>query len=200
MHRHVFVSSLYLKDEGLEGRHTKKGVRLQRVQTTHTLISPLLSTTERKMMTKPIIRTITAFVNFHPNDFESTCPGKIENVKRILQGMESSLQNEGYTVQTVRVATNPFGEWVFDEEDVTEEGGDKSKRIKREKMERLTQLDNLLSQSNIEFCSLGPAKSFYDASLCSDIISKSHRFSCSIDVPPGSVVNADLVADTIIAI
>jgi uncharacterized protein (UPF0210 family) len=158
------------------------------------------------MMTKPIIRTITAFINFQPTDFGSTVSWdnlftndvstKVDSVSKVLQAMEFELKEEGYTVQTVRLATNPFGQWLV-EDDINK---DRSKKTKKEKLQRLTRLDNLLSQNKIEFCSVGPAMNRQEATLCLDIVSKSHRFSCSVDVPPGNVSQADVAAETIVAI
>ena len=152
----------------------------------------------------PTIRTVTAFLNLCPNDFDvtwgslfqSNVDTKITNCVTLLRAMEEVLVAAGYTVQTVRIATNPFGEWLLDESPNT----DRTKKAKEEKLSRLDRLDKLLSQHQVGFCSVGPAKNSHEAKICPDIVSKSGRFSCSAIVDSGDVESADAAAETILKI
>ena len=71
---------------------------------------------------KPIIRTVTAFLTLHPGTFDVSWGSlfstedldtKVANCVTLLREAESKLKANGYTVQTVRIATNPFGEWLM---------------------------------------------------------------------------------------
>jgi uncharacterized protein (UPF0210 family) len=154
---------------------------------------------------KPTIRTITAFVHLQPSDFDVTwgslfssdVGSKVSKCVTVLRAMEKDLQKAGYTVQTVRIATNPFGEWLLDEGATNE---DRSKKSKQEKLSRLERLDQLMGQHKIEFCSVGPAKNRHEARLCPDIVAQSRRFSCSKIVDAGDVESANIAAETILAI
>lgn len=203
---------------------------------------------------KPTIRTITAFLTLQPNDFEvewgslfseNTVEAKIENCVTLLREAEKELKAKGYNVQTLRIATNPFGEWMilnhfeadgeFKVKDTSGEihqklnpntksgkstrfvesnntskkpssmkfdayGNRKRKRPKEDKLCRLDRMDQLLTLHNIDFCSVGPATSKEEAKLCPDIVSRSHRFSCSMVVEAGDVDHSNCAAETILTI
>ena len=76
-------------------------------------------------MTKPPfkVRTITAFVALEPFDFEGDgLERKIGRCSSLLRDVETRLSADGYEIQTLRVATNPFGEWLIPlnrEEDIS---------------------------------------------------------------------------------
>ena len=80
------------------------------------------TTTTTTAKSRPFrIRTITAFVNLRPGDFdeikgdydaESRVAVKVERCNGVLRNLENKLVDSGYEVQTVRIATNPFGEWL----------------------------------------------------------------------------------------
>ncbi|KAL9179598.1 hypothetical protein ACHAXT_008888 [Thalassiosira profunda] len=137
------------------------------------------------------IRTITAFVTLHPDDFAKSddvaftaLTGKIDWCNDILRTLEKSLTNAGYEVQTVRIATNPFGEWIYgrSEPPPTKTAKGTDGRIAR----RLAQLDDLLSEKGINFCSLGPSLNAEDTvAVCPDIVAYSGKFSCSANIEAG---------------
>ena len=80
------------------------------------------ATTTTTAKSRPFrIRTITAFVNLRPDDFDeiegdddakSRVAVKVERCNGVLRNLENKLVDSGYEVQTVRIATNPFGEWL----------------------------------------------------------------------------------------
>jgi uncharacterized protein (UPF0210 family) len=154
---------------------------------------------------KPVIRTITAFLNFLPTDFsdvsweslyKTNIDSKVAKCVEILRGLEAEFQDKGYQVQTIRIATNPFGEWLLEQE----VKDDRSKKSKKEKLSRLERLDALLATHNIDFCSLGPATNIHEAQLCCEIVAASKRFSCSMNVESGSPGDASVAADIILSI
>ena len=120
------------------------------------------------------IRTITCFVTLHPDSYELNGDGQmtwndsvVEEGVALLRKVESALMERGYTVQTVRVATNPFCTWL---------------RIgtSSETEEVLRALDRWLQDKGVEFCSLGPAQSVSQVEeICPLIVQTSPRFSCS---------------------
>eukprot|EP00934_Nitzschia_sp_Nitz4_P000070 Nitzschia sp. Nitz4//scaffold3_size479765//473661//475094//NITZ4_000198-RA/size479765-processed-gene-1.281-mRNA-1//1//CDS//3329551052//70//frame0 len=178
---------------------------------------------------KPIVRAITVFVNFQAKDFlvtwgnlfsDETAESKLEACASLLRDVERDLKSEGYTVQSLRIATNPFGEWMLlskedyeqetnhavldDEEDSWNKfdmlGNRKKKRARPDKLTRLDRVDQHLQLHQIEFCSVGPATNEEEARLCPDIVARSHRISCSSVVEAGDVASADCAADVILAI
>jgi uncharacterized protein len=130
------------------------------------------------------IRTIAGFVNIRKDDFSSAgdLEGKIVAANKAIRSMEMRLIEDGYEVQTVRIVTNPFGEWL-------------EKEIMQN---QLAQLDELLERLHIQFCALGPADNVDEIRLCPAIISASSRFSCSANVSPTQVVNAKAAASCFI--
>jgi hypothetical protein len=159
---------------------------------------------------KPTIRTVTAFLTLSPRTFDVSWGSlfstedldtKVAKCVTLLRETESKLKASGYTVQTVRIATNPFGEWLMlDAGSPTTEGVKNPKKTKTDVMSRLERLDTLLANHNIDFCSVGPATSHEEAERCIDIIALSHRFSCSKVVEAGDVESANIAACTIMAI
>lgn len=85
----------------------------------------------------------------------------------------------GFEVQTIRIATNPFGEWLVtaDKEDVNK---------------RLNELNSLLSECDINFCSLGPSYDpLHTTTICPEIVSIAPgRFSCSANINAGDITAA----------
>jgi uncharacterized protein (UPF0210 family) len=162
---------------------------------------------------KPTIRTITAFLTLTPKNFDVNwgslfsshdLDAKVTQCAKLLQDMQDELTSKGYEVQTIRIATNPFGEWMtIDSPSTTTDnpkGGSPPKKLKIDKLNRLERLDRLLANHNIEFCSVGPAVTEEEAKLCVDVVSQSHRFSCSHVVEAGNVEQAKVAASTILAI
>jgi uncharacterized protein (UPF0210 family) len=150
------------------------------------------------------VRTITAFITLEPGDFTSTTVNKNVNVettngstyntgtgvekklataKQLLNQIQTALEHVGYKVQTQRIVTNPFGEWV-----TRYDGGDAATTINEETAatndtqvvtkkakldvdvdvdvatittglkEQMAFLDQCLQAIGIDFCSVGPAK------------------------------------------
>ncbi|KAL3764038.1 hypothetical protein ACHAW5_003987 [Stephanodiscus triporus] len=170
------------------------------------------------------IRTITAFVTLRPDDFDEVEDDgvttdvtiKVDRCADILRGVEAELRNLGYDVQTARIATNPFGEWLIGggggcNVDDDDDAGRTTRRKKHARMNdagtnddamtsieirrRLLLLDGLLDEREINFCSLGPSTDpELTARACSTIVSTSGRFSCSANVEPGDVIAARAAA------
>jgi uncharacterized protein len=133
------------------------------------------------------IRTIAAFVNLETTDFSNSdfLTNKIQAANRLLRHMAQKLTDEGYAVQTVRIATNPFGEWLLPET----------------KSEQLAQLDALLDALDVSFCALGPADTVDEIlHSCPAIVAASPRFSCSANVAPAHSDTANAVARCILDI
>mmetsp|Transcript_2693 Transcript_2693/g.4077 ORF Transcript_2693/g.4077 Transcript_2693/m.4077 type:complete len:401 (+) Transcript_2693:142-1344(+) len=128
------------------------------------------------------IRTITSFITIDPSDFDneaSSLKEKINACSRLLRDGESQMTAAGFEVQTIRIATNPFGEWL-----VTNKEDDVNERLQR--------FNNLLSDCDINFCSLGPS---YDpdhtTTICPEIVSIAPgRFSCSANINAGDITAA----------
>jgi uncharacterized protein len=159
------------------------------------------------------IRTITCFIHIEKNDFSycdsesddnsntASTPNQLERKIRIaakfLHSAESTLtQVGGYTVQTIRIATNPFGEWLqCNNNDRT------NQQQQQQQQHQLRQLDIMLEQYGIEFCSLGPANTIEEIENCiCPIITTSHRFSCSANLRPNDTITANSIATIILQI
>lgn len=114
----------------------------------------------------------------------STVADKLRAASDFLRSAERTLTVAGYTVQTVRIATNPFGEWGLDATNVTG---------------RLHILDGLLEEHGIQFCALGPAVTVDQVrDLCVPIVTAaSGRFSCSAQLQQNDVEMAMQCASTI---
>eukprot|EP00980_Cylindrotheca_fusiformis_P019704 scaffold6881_cov126-Cylindrotheca_fusiformis.AAC.1 len=146
---------------------------------------------------KPVIRTITGFLSLESSDFSdvsfSRLESKVSKCVEILRKLEQEFRNKGYSVQTIRIATNPFGQWLLEQETASD-------RKKPGELERLETLNILLEKHDIHFCSLGPAMTLQDSRSCCDIIAASKIFSCSMNVEAGSVDHARGAASIILAI
>jgi uncharacterized protein (UPF0210 family) len=127
------------------------------------------------------IRTITGFLQLQPGDFDgaSVVETKISTAVGMLRQVQGYLEKAGYTVQTIRLATNPFGEWL---------ASDKCE-------EQLERLDVCLANNNIDAFSLGPAKTPDQVqACCAKIIAASRRFYCSADLGPTDTTMARAAA------
>jgi uncharacterized protein (UPF0210 family) len=118
------------------------------------------------------IRTVTCFVSLTPDSFAVSAEDglqwkdpKVEEAVVLLRSVEGALVKAGYTVQTVRLVTNPFGLWL---------------PPAAEASTVLQGLDRWLGAKGIDFCSLGPATSVKEVeTVCPLILQTSPRFSCS---------------------
>ena len=88
------------------------------------------------------IRTLTFFHVLSGNDL-AYLPTIIHEISMSLEILRINYEKEGFTVQTARISFNSFEEWLTDKN---------SDFV-------LANLEESLSRNNIEFCSLGPAKS-----------------------------------------
>lgn len=136
------------------------------------------------------VRTVTIFVNLTPSMFSSNSSEELTQLVtkscQILKRVQKELETK-YEVQTVRIATNPFGEWLL-------EPGPNALGIIET---RLALLSTLLHENEIQFCSLGPAETVDEISLaCAKIVQASPIFSCSANID--SVESAQRAAQCIL--
>ena len=155
---------------------------------------------------------------------------KISKTVAVLRTVEDKLiRDGGYTVQTLRLATNPFGEWLTtattttaeEEEARSKPNCDHDNAVLDLVEERLRIVDLILQKYGIEFCSLGPAVTktptqnnnnnphtndidtdiAVAVTVCCKIIEYAGgRFSCSYEVPAGSTKHARAAAQCIVQI
>jgi uncharacterized protein (UPF0210 family) len=139
------------------------------------------------------VRTVTCFLNVKASDLDgddtdtvsSGLARKIAEAANLLRRIEEALVQQGYTVQTVRIATNPFGEWL----------------PMNGLEEQLARLDSILATHDIEFCSLGPARTLQELEhYCCNIVKSSPRFSCSVNLTSADVVMAKAASRCILKI
>ena len=132
------------------------------------------------------IRTVTSFLTLSPTDFDNgELMSKVAGCSAFLRNAQETFTNAGYEVQTVRIATNPFGEYLSPVAvPSTTTGSVDCLLLERQ----LKQLNEELAKHNIDFCALGPARTLEELSCCPFIVSSSHRLSCSADVASGTDV------------
>jgi len=151
------------------------------------------------------IRTVTAFVVLEESDFDEKAEvlkSKIRDTANALQAFREALEKGpggdsdsagGYEIQTVRIATNPFPEYLL--------GGDGGGSaidlgVVRQ---RLAVLDECLESHGIAFVSLGPADSVSTAPICTEIVGlASGRFSASVHLPANDASLARVAAKTVL--
>lgn len=132
------------------------------------------------------VRTVTAFVQISSDDFthkddNDKNEGKVYNVVKkiracheLLLHVSGKLQERKYEVQTIRIATNPFGEYLLPPEEEIQQDKAWNNFIKR-----LDIMKNALMECGIGFCSLGPAISPTQIKYCPYIVASCPIFSCS---------------------
>jgi len=149
-----------------------------------------------------VVRTITAFISLSPSDFK-ICKNdksppldkKIGDCSLFLSSCRRELEEYGYAVQTIRIAANPFSEWLIDSKS-TNKTTKRSKSIKHIVKSRLSILDHLLMEHKIQFFSLGPSRtSDHTYQIVPSIIAFSPRFYCSADISAGDVNSAVAYAE-----
>mmetsp|Transcript_30999 Transcript_30999/g.73912 ORF Transcript_30999/g.73912 Transcript_30999/m.73912 type:complete len:514 (+) Transcript_30999:38-1579(+) len=149
------------------------------------------------------IRTITAFVRLDGSDMleeSKSLERKIGACNAALRSLETSLTEIGFEVQTVRIATNPFAEWLTREgPDGDGEGPPPAKRAKDDMpgviKSRLSRIDALLEAHGIQFFSFGPSHDPDDTRrVCPAIVAASGRFCCSANVDADDVESARAAA------
>lgn len=143
------------------------------------------------------VRTITAFITFEDADFDGgaeTLKEKIRDTARALQAVRSPMEKEGYEVQTVRIATNPFPEYLLG--GTPPESGTIDETVVGE---RLKVLDDALNEHGIAFVSLGPAHCPQTTKVCTQICGvASGRFSASVQLPANDIALAKVAAQTVL--
>ncbi len=152
------------------------------------------------------IRTVTVFVTLTPHDFcdpvESTAElmestskihCKLNDCSNILRNLEKNLIHSGYEVQTVRISTNPFGEWLTQDSEQNIENS--QKYAKKDIIRKLQLLAGLLDDHGINFFSCGPSiNPLHTVEICPQIIEMSAKFSCSATVDSGDIDGARAAA------
>jgi uncharacterized protein len=148
------------------------------------------------------VRTVTAFLSLQPQDFPlasssletSQAAKKISNASELLRTLQAELEQAGYEVQTVRIATNPFGEWIYSSRN------DSGINLEEAKA-RLLCLNQLLEKHGITFCAIGPAQNNEEIqNLCQTIIETCPFVSCSATIAAGDVGAARAAAQCILKI
>jgi uncharacterized protein (UPF0210 family) len=147
------------------------------------------------------VRTVTCFVTLETSDFfnqgsaAAVVADKVAAAANFVRLAETTLTAAGYTVQTVRIATNPFGEWLLD----TDTDTSTTTATKTAVTAKLELLDRLLSEHQIEYCALGPAVTVQQVKdWCVPILQTSGRFYCSAALQQNDVDVALQCAATIL--
>lgn len=165
------------------------------------------------------IRTITAFVKIHPSDFTTTFKHvgeknqnetsirkdvidmKIEACQHLVQNLQKKFEERNYEVQTVRLATNPFAEYLLTTENSTDTLQCQDESVLSKVKTRLSRLDSILAANNFQFCSLGPSFHIdHTQDICPLIVKASPRFSCSANVASGDIDAATAASTCILEI
>jgi len=176
------------------------------------------------------IRTITAFVTLHESDFNlnlnttdnndndndndnvnhatTMLEYKIKETVRALQTVRVQLEDKNTNnleVQTLRIATNPFPEYLLPSSNKQGDGTgtdtdtDTDTDTTEEIVEkRLKVLDECLERNGIIFFSLGSASTKEHLITCTQIVQYSMKFSCSVQLQANDVGLANASAETIL--
>lgn len=140
------------------------------------------------------VRTVTIFISLRPSMFPMETTPSVElsqlvtQCAQIVKRVEAELTNGGYEVQTVRFATNPFGEWLYDATGTMKDTAEF----------RLDLLTSLLEEHSVQFCSLGPAQNVQETlTLCGMIVKRAPCYSCSanIDTVESATAAAQCILD-----
>ena len=152
----------------------ESGCSLSTSNRTEHLSSTTVEDVARKT-TKPKIRTITAFIKLTEFDFLEksdytlsmfpSLKAKIDAVVDGLKDLEIKYQEDGYIVESLRIATNPFGVWLLQNDEFV-------------LADRLEFLGSLLHRHGIFGCCLGPAKNTNELACVRQIIASSEKFHC----------------------
>lgn len=141
------------------------------------------------------VRTVTCFVTLEEDSYQLLdsdgqihwADSRMQDAVDLLRKVETSLVNSGYTVQTVRLATNSFGSWLPTKSTGTSTPSHDISQIEKV----LRALDQWLEEKEISFCSLGSAESIYEVEeICPLIVRTSSRFSCSANLTATDVARA----------
>jgi uncharacterized protein len=136
------------------------------------------------------VRTITFFLPLTRDDFITveSLDRPVAAAAAFLQAAQRFIEDDntaatgGFRVQTCRVATSPFPDWMDDN------------------LQHLAMLDAALERHNISMCSLGPADTPEQVTTVCDAIvrhSPAGRFSCSAQLHANDVVMAQACAELV---
>jgi len=133
----------------------------------------------------------------------------LEKIREQLTSTASSSSSaasssKAYEVQTIRIATNPFPEYLLPSTNSTSTSTSTSTNNKNKSVlnnvleERLHLLDACLEHYGIQFFSLGCASSVEEVHYCTRILEFSTKFSCSVQLQANDTQVATAAADTIL--
>jgi uncharacterized protein (UPF0210 family) len=206
----LFSNGIILQASGLTIRSTKS----IKMSTSMSTTSPAASNQVSKDNKLFKIRTITAFVTLNESDFSSNKNNsnddvatsssssmleyKIKETTHALQTIRKQLEDKNnFEVQTLRVATNPFPEYLLPSSstgtDITDADAE---AIIVEK--RLKLLDDCLEKHGITFFSLGSASTKEHLKTCTQIVQYSTKFSCSVQLQANDIELAKASAETVL--
>jgi len=123
------------------------------------------------------IRTITTGFNLKP-------PLKEEQIRKIAHFTNNArkiFENKGYTVQTVRVATQPWEEYF---------------RSKDQIVTLVKELENLTQKYNVEYFNIGTTINPKHVPLLYDIIESTSNGFCTVVVSDGKQINYEAAGQT----
>ena len=130
------------------------------------------------------VRTVTTFVTLRPGDV-AQWESQIRKAKETCTQLERTLaQTLNLTVQTTRIATNSFEEYIPLQDPTS----------------AVTQLQKLLQKFDVKLFNVGPATSQRGIEVAALMVKQSSRISASAFVQPANLQNALQVADAILSI
>ena len=136
------------------------------------------------------VRTLTVGITI--NNVEELCSA-MEGVSPYLNHIADHLNGKGYEIQTLRICTNSFEEWLLPIPDPAKNSFDDD--YVQNVRESLTLIKTHCLQTKIKFLSLGPATSLRGADIIPLIIEKLDMASVSLEVPPISDPNHTLFVE-----
>jgi len=136
--------------------------------------------------------------------------------------VQAALEMAGFPVQSLRVATNPFPEWLLlpvrqkmragvdpQPGGTLSDGGDEENKNNDDNVlsqdqdriqRRLAALHTVLERHKVDACALGPALLPKHVAACATILQSSPLFSCSIRVSAGDAIMARTAAHCVLQI
>jgi hypothetical protein len=139
------------------------------------------------------IRTICAFVHLSPADVTSplSLSPLAEKVKAAVSGLNATkadLEAKNFEVQTCRIGTNSFTEYL----PITDLPAFEAS---------LSSIDDLLASLSLDFFSFGPCFTpSQTTTLAPLIVHASPRFSVSSSIPPCDIAHANAAAELVISL
>jgi uncharacterized protein (UPF0210 family) len=143
------------------------------------------------------VRTITIGIDFVYGDFVAVdgvhpISIKLEIAKKSLDTIKSSLIAAGYEVQTVRVASNSFEDWLL------YGNVDNRKEIDTAIYTQMVRtLVHYIEKNSIDVCSIGYCRSSYAISLVPSLLAISDKLYCSALFKKDKVDNIAATAATV---